>query len=171
MMIAAMRILPQLFPELPPNSIFMRHERSVMSLNLEGGESMSNGKENSETKLNPNGSGTRRIANGRTKVLILLVILLAAISIILPIVNWGRTKAKAVNPAAKPKMEKARQKFKSFDDQITANANKLIADGRKVFRFNTFGDEKFWGDTLQLQKAIEGANFGGVGPALAHKLP
>jgi len=74
-----------------------------------------------------------------------------------------------VNPAAKPRKEKERKKFKSFDDQITANASKLIDDGRQVFRFNTFGDEKFWGDTLQLHQAIEGANFGGVGPGISPK--
>src|SRR5207253_8457244 len=111
---------------------------------------------NSEAKLNPNGSRTRRIASARTKVLLLLVILLAAISIMLPIVNWSGVQANAVNPVPKPKKEKERKKFKSFDERITANANELIDDGRQVFRFNTFGDEKFWGDTLQLHKAIEG---------------
>jgi len=70
-----------------------------------------------------------------------------------------------VTAAGKPK--KGLKKFKSFDDQISANANELIDDGRQVFRFNTFGDEKFWGDTLQLHKAIEGANLGGVGPGIS----
>jgi hypothetical protein len=42
------------------------------------------------------------------------------------------------------------------------NARKMISEGRKTFRFDTFGDEAFWGDTLNLHKAIEGAKFGGV---------
>src|SRR5262249_15343948 len=30
-----------------------------------------------------------------------------------------------------------------------------------------FGDETFWGDTLQLHRAIEGAQFGGVGSGVS----
>src|SRR5215510_1399566 len=57
-------------------------------------------------------------------------------------------------------------KERIFDAQITTNANELITDGRAIFRFDTFGDEAFWGDTLQLHKAIEGSNLGGVGPGV-----
>ncbi len=39
----------------------------------------------------------------------------------------------------------------------------MVNNGRQTFRFDTFGDEAFWGDTLQLHQAIEGANLGGVG--------
>jgi hypothetical protein len=35
-----------------------------------------------------------------------------------------------------------------FDRVISANNQKLLADGRQIFRFDTFGDEAFWGDTL-----------------------
>ena len=44
----------------------------------------------------------------------------------------------------------------------------LAMEGRHVFRQSTFGDEAFWGDTLQLHQAIEGAN-GGVGPGVSPK--
>src|SRR5947209_8542839 len=54
-----------------------------------------------------------------------------------------------------------------FDRAIVAHSRDLVEDGREVFRFNTFGDESFWGDTLELHKAIEGAKFGGVGPGLS----
>jgi cytochrome c peroxidase len=47
------------------------------------------------------------------------------------------------------------------------NSQQLVEQGRQVFRFDTFGDESFWGDTLQLHKAIEGANLGGVGPGVS----
>jgi len=36
-----------------------------------------------------------------------------------------------------------------------------------VFRSDTFGDEAFWGDTLRLHDAIQGADLGGTGPGLA----
>lgn len=39
--------------------------------------------------------------------------------------------------------------------------------GRQIFRFDTFGDEAFWGDTLRLHEAIEGAQLGGVGPGVS----
>jgi hypothetical protein len=45
----------------------------------------------------------------------------------------------------------------------------MVAKGRQIFRFDTFGDEAFWGDTLQLHKAIEGKKFGGVGDGVSPK--
>lgn len=54
-----------------------------------------------------------------------------------------------------------------FDEQIDDNADQLLSQGRQTFRFDTFGDEAFWGDMLQLHRAIEGAQFGGVGPGLS----
>ena len=39
----------------------------------------------------------------------------------------------------------------------------LIAEGKQIFRYDTFGDEDFWGGQLRLHQAIEGAQFGGVG--------
>src|SRR5512143_2519766 len=43
----------------------------------------------------------------------------------------------------------------------------LIAEGKQIFRYDTFGDEDFWGGQLQLHQAIEGAQFGGVGPGVS----
>ena len=41
------------------------------------------------------------------------------------------------------------------------NAVQKVKRGRSTFRFDTFGDEAFWGGTLKLHQAIEGARFGG----------
>ena len=57
----------------------------------------------------------------------------------------------------------------SADDPILDNAQAMIAEGRRTFRFDTFGDEAYWGDQLQLHQAIQGANLGGVGPGLSPK--
>jgi hypothetical protein len=42
--------------------------------------------------------------------------------------------------------------------------------GQKTFRFDTFGDEAFWGDKLGLHKAIAGQANGGVGPGVSPML-
>jgi len=52
-------------------------------------------------------------------------------------------------------------------DPVVINAAEMIAEGRNTFRFDTYGDEAFWGDTLRLHQAIEGAQFGGVGAGLS----
>lgn len=55
----------------------------------------------------------------------------------------------------------------SPDPQISNNAQRMIEEGMNTFRFDTFGDEAFWGDALQLHRAIAGSQFGGVGPGLS----
>src|SRR5437899_5055279 len=50
-----------------------------------------------------------------------------------------------------------------IDGVIRQNVGQMITEGKQTFRFDTFGDEAFWGDTLHLHQAIEGATFGGVG--------
>jgi hypothetical protein len=52
-------------------------------------------------------------------------------------------------------------------DPIADNAQTMIEEGRQTFRFDTFGDEAFWGDTLRLHEAIAGEANGGVGPGLS----
>ena len=55
-------------------------------------------------------------------------------------------------------------------DPAKARADRLVASGRRVFRFDTFGDQAVWGGVLGLNKAIEGAKHGGVGPGVSPKL-
>lgn len=51
-------------------------------------------------------------------------------------------------------------------DRIVQNAAQMVTQGREIFRFDSFGDEQFWSDALQLHKAIEGERFGGIGNGL-----
>ena len=53
------------------------------------------------------------------------------------------------------------------NDPASAMAIQLVNQGRQTFRFDTFGDQAFWGDTLKLHQAIEGAGLGGVGPGVS----
>jgi hypothetical protein len=56
-----------------------------------------------------------------------------------------------------------------FNDAIKDNAGDLLKKGEAVFRFDTFGDEVFWTDALQLHKAIADEKHGGIGKGLSPK--
>ena len=53
------------------------------------------------------------------------------------------------------------------DAAINHHAEQLLERGREVFRYDTFGDQDFWGGALGLHQAIEGAKHGGVGPGVS----
>src|SRR3982750_1606092 len=55
-------------------------------------------------------------------------------------------------------------------DPTVARAQRLVAQGRNVFRYDTFGDQAVWGGVLGLHKAIEGSKLGGVGGGVSPKL-
>ena len=55
------------------------------------------------------------------------------------------------------------------EDPVHVHADQVIDEGRRVFRFETFGDEAFWGDTLKLHRAIAGLSWGAWVPASVPK--
>jgi hypothetical protein len=69
------------------------------------------------------------------------------------------------------KMGRSAQDYSSAvspaDRAMEANDDRMIAEGRRTFRFDTFGDEAFWGHTLHLHQAIAGGKLGGVGPGVS----
>jgi hypothetical protein len=72
----------------------------------------------------------------------------------------AQTTKRAVKPTAGPS---------TFNQIIQSNAQQMLEDGRKIFRYDTFGSEAFWGDTLKLHQAIAGEKNGGVGPGVSPK--
>ena len=54
-------------------------------------------------------------------------------------------------------------------DGTQEHARRMLEEGRQTFRFDTFGSEAFWGDALQLHRAIAGAKNGGVGDGVSPK--
>ena|SRR6516162_7947987 len=48
--------------------------------------------------------------------------------------------------------------LKGRDAEIASHAQAMFDQGRKIFRYDTFGSEAFWGESLQIHKAIAGAN-------------
>ena len=81
----------------------------------------------------------------------------------------GMAAAVAAVAYAATLSDRVKDRLTSVDRAIEMHAERTIAEGRRIFRFDTFGDEAFWGDTLRLHEAIEGARFGGVGPGLSPK--
>ena len=55
----------------------------------------------------------------------------------------------------------------SFDEVIQNTSGELFRQGQQIFRFDTFGDERFWSDTLRLHQAVAGAANGGVGSGVS----
>lgn len=62
-----------------------------------------------------------------------------------------------------------KEKLSTNDRVIEANAQRMMMEGRRIFRFDTFGSEAFWGDALQLHKAIAGEKNGGIGAGVSPK--
>lgn len=65
--------------------------------------------------------------------------------------------------------ESAKPPGAAADIRNSKNNRALFLNGRRIFRFDTFGDEAFWGGQLQLHRAIAGAKNGGVGPGVSPK--
>ena len=64
--------------------------------------------------------------------------------------------------------EKADEQGAIEEQQTGIGKNKsLVAQGKEIFRFDTFGDEDFWSGLLHIDKAILGMNNGGFGPGVS----
>lgn len=83
------------------------------------------------------------------------IIAVLSLSLEIPLVN--------ANSGRSP--EHSMKKFSN--GKVFNNAFKMLKEGRETFRYDTFGDEVFWGDALQLHQAIKGENFGGVGQGVS----
>ena len=64
------------------------------------------------------------------------------------------------NPAVESEKKELAQR-----DDIEEHSQKMLKEGREIFRYDTFGSEEFWGKT-RLHEAILGEKQGGVGPGL-----
>ena len=85
-------------------------------------------------------------------------VLVGAVLVVVAFSFWAKSQQPSSQPAT------------SANDQINNNyAQETLKRGREIFRFDTFGDESYWGDTLHLHQAIAGANLGGSGPGVSPK--
>src|SRR6266498_618552 len=102
---------------------------------------------------------TIRIAGGKAKLAKFIVILACGAMALAYLAD--RSRAQHHNDPG------GGQREQGFDRQISGNAERMMEQGRQIFRFDTFGDEVFWGDTIRLHQTIQGERFGGVGPGVS----
>jgi hypothetical protein len=62
--------------------------------------------------------------------------------------------------------QKHKQSLTVADAAIGEHGESLVEQGRQIFRYDTFGDQGYWG-LLGLHQAIEGAKLGGVGSGVS----
>lgn len=94
-----------------------------------------------------------KITSTKTTLVIGILVLFVSVSQLIQCTNSSNGQTKSTG--------------KENEDPITDNANKMLAEGRQTFRFETFGDEAYWTDALQLNKAIAGEKIGGIGSGLS----
>ncbi len=87
-------------------------------------------------------------------------VLIPCALLVLAIVGFHVQDATSASPRESD--DESDAKGPEFDRRITSHSREMVQQGRQIFRFDTFGDEVFWGDLLGLHKAIEGTAFGGV---------
>jgi hypothetical protein len=103
----------------------------------------------------------------RERVLVQVFILLLGISVAM-VYSFGGGHAQEAD-AQRQATAEPKQEVNNIDSLINDNAQQMVAQGRQIFRHDTFGDEAFWGDTLKLHQAIQGTKFGGVGAGVSPK--
>lgn len=74
-----------------------------------------------------------------------------------------------INERTRAQQSGMTQRNQGFDSHIDSNAQQMLEEGRRIFRYDTFGDEAYWSDKLKLHRAIAGAKQGGIGPGLGPK--
>ena len=89
----------------------------------------------------------------RTTLALTAVLLTSTVAATVTGTLWAQNN----NPLARPG---------SFDETIQNTSGELFRSGQQIFRFDTYGSERFWSDTLKLHSAIAGARNGGVGNGL-----
>lgn len=55
----------------------------------------------------------------------------------------------------------------ALEQEFRDNILNTLEEGQRIFRYDTFGDEDFWGGSLKLHQAIAGRNLGGIGPGVS----
>src|SRR5437667_2597634 len=73
-----------------------------------------------------------------------------------------RPKGVVTNPAVEAQAARG-----DFNAAVNQNSERMMREGKEIFRYDSFGSEAFWGEKLQLHKAILRDKKGGLGKGLS----
>jgi hypothetical protein len=93
----------------------------------------------------------------------------AACLVVFALVAWSSGDKSKDSDSKRPAKSSTHAPATANDELISNNMQEMLDEGRQTFRYDTFGDEAFWGDALHLHQAIEGEKLGGVGPGVSPK--
>jgi hypothetical protein len=113
----------------------------------------------------------------RKRFVSLAIVLASGVVAALTLVDWSwaqrrqhheQTQEQPQEQAINEQFHRSLSQLGGLSDiRLIENIAQMIDEGRGAFRFDTFGDEAFWGDTLRLHQAIAGEKLGGVGPGIS----
>ena len=113
----------------------------------------------------------------RKRFISLAIVLASVVVVALTLVDWSRaqrwqpqeqTQEQTQEQAVNEEIHHSLSQLGGISDiRLLENIVRMIDEGRRTFRFDTFGDEAFWGDALRLHQAIAGEKLGGVGPGIS----
>src|SRR5215208_1552267 len=87
-------------------------------------------------------------------------IVIASLTTIIAFIQCSKTLEK----------ENVDQSLIEANQSLNGKKNKsLAAEGKEIFRYDSFGDEDFWTGLLHLDKAIAGEKNGGFGTGISPK--
>jgi hypothetical protein len=98
----------------------------------------------------------------QTRIISFTTLVLAAAGAVMALVLSDAAHGDASTQPSSPQLSANAQ-------ENATSAQQQNADGQQIFRFDTFGDEAFWGNTLRLHEALAGEKNGGVGPGVSPK--
>ena len=107
----------------------------------------------------------RTANNGNGKLIIVIKVLVLAASLTIA-AGYLSNRSRAQQSADRGRG----QNEKAYDQQINENAQRMMEQGKQIFRYDTFGSEDFWGGKLRLHEAIVGQKLGGVGNGVSPKM-
>ena len=109
------------------------------------------------------------VATRRPPILGMSTVVFVAVTAGVTLGGCGTTKAapESTQPAATTARPATAEV--PYDEQIQSNAKRMLEEGKRIFRYDTFGSEDFWGGKLRLHEALAGEKLGGVGKGVSPK--
>jgi hypothetical protein len=108
-------------------------------------------------------------ATRRPPILRMVAVVFVGVTVGVTLGGCGTTKAAPESPQLAATTARPATVEMPYDEQIQSNAKRMLEEGKRIFRYDTFGSEDFWGGKLRLHEALAGEKLGGVGKGVSPK--